>query len=356
MVPKVSILIPTKNGEEYLEECLNMVFKQKTDFDYEVICVDSGSKDRTLEIINKFQNKYFCHSEGAVATEESQSNALRSFTDAQDDKGGIKIFQILPQEFGHGRTRNLAASKAQGEFLVFLTQDAISANESWLENIIKPLKEDVEVAGVFGRHLPRKDCDPFQRKSINDFMESLKNNLTCQLSGSGDREQEFEKNKNKLAFFSNVNSAIRRSVWEKIPFQDVEMGEDQFWAKDILLAGYKKDYAPEAKVYHSHNYGIWNQFKRWFDEYCQHKKNLNYVGVSAAYKIPYLALRLWINDVKYIRRQNEYNFGQKIYWTLWIFFMDLARFSAEYLGARYDKLPVWMQNSLSMQYELIHKK
>jgi rhamnosyltransferase len=134
------------------------------------------------------------------------------------------------------------------------------------------------------------------------------------------------------------------------------MGEDQFWAKDILLAGYKKVYAPEARVYHSHNYGIQNQFKRWFDEFRQHKKNLNYVGVSSVWKIPFLTLRLWINDVRYVRSQKEYNFWQKIYWSIWIFFMDLARFMSEYLGARYNKLPLWLQNKLSMQYELIHKK
>jgi rhamnosyltransferase len=168
--------------------------------------------------------------------------------------------------------------------------------------------------------------------------------------------EEFEKRKHELSFFSNVNSAARRSVFEKIPFRDVEMGEDQFWAKDILLAGHKKAYAPEAKVYHSHNYGIWNQFKRWFDEFRQHKKNLNYVGVSSFWKILPLALRLWWNDVRYIRSQKDYSFPRKIYWSIWIFFMDLARFKAEYLGSRYGKLPIWLQNRLSMQYELIHKR
>ncbi len=156
---KASIIIPTKNGQQYLEEVLNMVFRQKAvfaneeskeggglPFAFEVICVDSGSKDKTLEILKKFPQ--------------------------------IKLYQIPPQEFGHGKTRNFAASKAQGEYFVFLTQDAIPADENWLKNIIKPMEDDSEVAGVFGRHLPQKECDLFQRKTLNLFMESFGKEIT----------------------------------------------------------------------------------------------------------------------------------------------------------------------------------
>lgn len=319
----VSVIIPTKNGQEYLEEVLAVVFKQKTPFEFEVIIVDSGSKDRTLEIIKKFP---------------------------------VRLYQIQPQEFGHGKTRNFAASKARGEYLVFLTQDATPANENWLVSIIKPMEENSQVAGVFGKHLPRKKCDPFQKRMLNEFMDSLGKTAVYQLPKTGDKEKEFEKNKGILVFFSNVNSAIRRSVWEKIPFLDVKMGEDQFWAKEIILAGYKKVYQPSAAVYHSHRYGPWQQFKRWFDEFRQHKINQNYVGVSSVWKVLPLTLRLFFNDVKYIKSQKDYNFWQKIYWSWWIFFISLARISAEYLGGRYEKIPPWLQNRFSMQYQLIHKE
>jgi rhamnosyltransferase len=352
---KASVIIPTKNGEEYLEECLTAVFNQKTAFTFEVIIVDSGSRDRTLEIIEKFQKKI--HPIPPLKKEGDSSLLQREVRRDLIGLSDFKIYQIPPQEFGHGRTRNFAVSKTQGEYLVFLTQDATPADENWLANIIKPIEQDSEIAGVFGKHLPRKDCDPFQRRALNDFMNSFgAKTAIYQLSQEGRKEEEYEKNKHVLSFFSNVNSAIRRSVFEKIPFQEVEMGEDQFWAKDIILAGHKKAYEPQAAVYHSHNYGIWNQFKRWFDEFRQHKKNQNYVGVSGVWKIPFLALRLWFNDIKYIRSQSEYNLWQKIYWSIWIFFMDLARFCAEYLGGRYDKLPIWLQNRLSMQYEIIHKR
>jgi rhamnosyltransferase len=346
--PKVSIIIPAKNGADYLKDCLEMVFRQKAAFAFDIIIVDSGSTDKTLEIIKKFKN-IEQHPELLITMQlQLQQNGK--------ELPQIRLFQIPPLEFGHGKTRNLAASKTHSEYLVFLTQDAIPADENWLAKIIEPMEKDEEVAGVFGKHLPKKNCDPFQRRMLGDFMDLFGKEIkTWKLEEPGDKD-EFEKRKHELSFFSNVNSAIRRSAWEKIPFPEVEMGEDQFWAKKILLAGYKKAYAPEAKVYHSHNFGIWNQFKRWFDEYRQHKKNINYVGVSSFWKIPLLTLRLWFNDVKYIESRKEYHFWQKIYWIIWIFFMDLAHFCAEYLGGRYEKLPRWMQRKFSMQWEIIHKK
>ena len=335
---KVSVLIPTKNGEEYLEECLKAVFNQKAPFEYEVIIIDSGSKDETLEIIKKFQNKSLCHSEGDRQLADDRRISTRSFADAQDDKKRdiqddvlrqfpqIKFSQIPAEEFNHGTTRNLLASKARGEYLVYICQDVIPMNENWLSNMIEPFEKDLEIAGVFGRQSPRKNCDPFQRKSLDEFMDSFGKELTIYQLKSDNKEKEFEANKHVFSFFSSANSAIRKSVWEKIPYRHVvALGEDQFWAKDILLAGYKKAYQPSADVYHSHNFGIWGQFKRWFDEFYHHKMVQNYVGVSSFWKIIPLALRLWINDVRYIKSRKEYNFLQKIYWIIWIFFMDLAR-------------------------------
>ena len=74
----VSIVIPTKNGGHLFEKVLDAVFKQKTEYEYEVICVDSGSKDGTLDVIRKYP---------------------------------CRLFQIEPSEFGHGKTRNYGAER-----------------------------------------------------------------------------------------------------------------------------------------------------------------------------------------------------------------------------------------------------
>src|SRR5712692_11332837 len=100
---ETSILIPTKNGAQELEACLRAVYSQKGTGPLEVIVIDSGSTDATLEIARGFP---------------------------------VRIEQIPPETFHHARTRNYAASLAKGEFLVFLSQDAIPASEAWLGAMI----------------------------------------------------------------------------------------------------------------------------------------------------------------------------------------------------------------------------
>ena len=86
----VSIVIPTKNGGELLDKVLAKVFAQKTQYEYEVICVDSGSTDETVDIIKKYP---------------------------------CQLYEIPPQEFGHGKTRNYGAEKGTGEYIVFFQED-----------------------------------------------------------------------------------------------------------------------------------------------------------------------------------------------------------------------------------------
>ena len=112
----VSIVIPTKNGGHLFEKVLDAVFKQKTEYEYEVICVDSGSKDGTLDVIRKYP---------------------------------CRLFQIEPSEFGHGKTRNYGASKGNGTYIIFITQDALPATDTWLQNFIDAMKMDPEIVGGF---------------------------------------------------------------------------------------------------------------------------------------------------------------------------------------------------------------
>ena len=124
----VSIVIPTKNGGHLFEKVLDAVFKQKTEYEYEVICVDSGSKDGTLDVIRKYP---------------------------------CRLFQIEPSEFGHGKTRNYGASKGNGTYIIFITQDALPATDTWLQNFIDAMKMDPEIVGGFGIHYPYPDKHNF---------------------------------------------------------------------------------------------------------------------------------------------------------------------------------------------------
>ena len=159
----------------------------------------------------------------------------------------IRVHSIAPGEFGHARTRNLGARLASGDILFYLVQDATAASPDFLWRLIAPLA-DREVAATFGRQLPRDSANPveqfFLHATYPDFPQTRAYN--------GSQTPYI-----RSIFFSNVCSAIRRRVRERIPFDEhLIMSEDQQWAKKALLQGYSIIYEPAAAVFHSHNYGL----------------------------------------------------------------------------------------------------
>ncbi|BAZ09909.1 glycosyl transferase family protein [Calothrix sp. NIES-4071] len=299
----VSVIIPTKNGEEFLDEVLQATLSQQTDFDYEVIVIDSGSKDNSLEIIKKYD---------------------------------VKLIEIHPSEFNHGATRNFGIANSQGDFIAFLTQDATPANNQWLQNIVAPMREREEIAGVFGQHLPRKDCDPIVALNLKRHFDSFSLHRTCWQKDEGYQEKQ-----GVYIFFSNNNSCIRRSVWEKIPFQRVEMSEDQWWAKDIIENGYVKCYEPDALVYHSHTYTPLQWMKRQFDEYKAYKK----IGVVEKLSIrSYMKIfaGLSYGDARQLLQMKELSYWSRAYWILQRTLNNLGIVVGQYYGANYNNIPSYV--------------
>lgn len=220
MRPAASVLIPTHNPGPSVERVLQAIFAQHVDLDFEVVVVDSTSSRADVERMHAFP---------------------------------IRFEQIPQAEFGHGRTRNLLAQLARGEFLLYLSQDAEPVSPNWMSTLLEPLAEPV-VAGAYARQVPRPTADPL----IRFFLAQ-----TYGPDPARRRVAHREPLGIQDIFFSNVSSAIRRDVWERIPFRnDVVMSEDQYWAHDALRAGYEVVYHPAACVYHSHNYSLRTLFRR----------------------------------------------------------------------------------------------
>ena len=100
------------------------------------------------------------------------------------------------------------------------------------------------VAAVFGRQSPRPDCWPLFTKDTNDTF------------GDG-RQQAGWKH-----CFSMASSAIRREVWQAMPFNpDLQYSEDIDWTWRVRQAGHKIQYVADSEVLHSHNYTL-GQFRR----------------------------------------------------------------------------------------------
>lgn len=315
----VSIIIPVKNGEEFLDEVLTTVLAQKTDFSYEVIVIDSGSKDSSLEIIKKHN---------------------------------VKLFEIPPSEFNHGLTRNLGVEKSEGEYIAFITQDATPVNEDWLSNLINPFLDNPEIAGVFGKHIARENCDPIVSINLDNHFD---NNISP-VRKFWQKDEGYESNKGVYVFFSNNNSCIRRSIWEKIPFRKLDMSEDQNWAQDILEAGLVKCYEPSAVVYHSHTYSAIEWFQRNFDEYCAYKKIGLVEKVSLKHSIKAVSA-LSISDTRNIMQSSQLSILNKYSWTYKRILNNFGIVFGQFLGVRYDKIPNFIiKNFLSAQAKKIGEK
>ena len=220
---ETSILIPTKNGAEDLEACLAAIYTQKGTGPFEVIVIDSGSTDTTLEIARRYP---------------------------------VRIELIPPETFHHARTRNYAAGIAKGEVLVFLSQDAIPASDTWLAAFLSNFNEPA-VAAVYGRQLP-KSGSGLERRTAFAAMYGAARIVKMPMDGVGLGHKYYH--------FSNANSAIRRTVWEATRFPDeLKVFEDVGIAKRILDSGWSIVYEPEAAVYHSHDFPLNILFKRYFD-------------------------------------------------------------------------------------------
>lgn len=150
----------------------------------------------------------------------------------------------------------MLASLANGHWLVFLTQDALPADERWLDRLLARLAEP-KVAAVFGRQLPRPGASLLQVHHLSWWYPEGPNRWSLLIPSDA--------HINRL-FYSHVNSAFKREVWEALPFDEaLVMSEDQEWSRRALLAGWEIVYEPSAVVIHSHSQALLQTFRRHFD-------------------------------------------------------------------------------------------
>jgi rhamnosyltransferase len=221
---KISIIIPTYNASHYLQKLLTSLCSQTLQ-DPEIIIIDSSSEDRTIEIAENFK---------------------------------VRVFSIPKEQFDHGGTRTKAGKMATGDILVYLTQDALPANDEAVTRLITPFCKDEMVGLTFGRQLPHDDATPYamHRRLFNYPDHSYTREIVDKhLYGI------------KAAFCSNSFAAYRRTALEDVGWfkENLVMGEDLHVAARMLIKGYRLSYVADASVYHSHNYTAMQEFNRYFD-------------------------------------------------------------------------------------------
>ena len=293
---KVSVIIPTRNGGKYLGR-LFKTLKEQSVKPGQILVVDSSSNDDTTKI---------CRDSGA------------------------ELIKIEANEFDHGGTRNLAASRAIGDILVFMTQDALFKENRSLENLITPL-ENTTIAASYGKQIPKIDANP-----IEVFARSFNYPSVEVVKGI----EDLPRLGIKTFFFSNACSAIKKIAYEEVggfPEKTI-MNEDMFLAVKLLMKGYKIAYQADAVVYHSHNYSLATQFKRYFD-----------IGV-------FFNRNRWIRDsaksekegFKYLKEMLRFLVGNKEWnWIPYALLDTTVRFLGYRVGLSESSLPLSIKKKVS---------
>jgi rhamnosyltransferase len=157
-----------------------------------------------------------------------------------------------------------------------------------------------------------------------------------------------------LHFFSDNNACLRRSVWERIPYPDVDFAEDQIWAKTIIEAGYAKAYAPAAAVYHSHSYNVIETARRAYDEAAAFQRLFGYnLGPSASHAVRQ-TINCTLHDVGWSLRQPRW--WRLTGWMARAPFANVARQGGYYLGGRHARIPGWLRAWMSRDGRLKNQR
>ena len=221
----VTVIIPTLNGEQWLDQLLGRLRAQQGVPSLEIMVIDSGSRDRTLTIARAH---------------------------------GVRIEQTGPEGFDHAGTRTRAAVMATGDVLVYFTQDALPENDQCLAELLKPLAADQRLAASYGRQLPHARSSLFAKHlrwyNYGDRSETR---------GREDRERLGL----RTVFISNSCAAWQRAPLAAIGYfgHDQLFGEDSLALARLLDQGWRVAYAAEARVIHAHDYTLGQEFRRYFD-------------------------------------------------------------------------------------------
>jgi rhamnosyltransferase len=262
-----------------------------------------------------------------IIDSESDDGSLQGLANA-----GYIVHNISRNEFNHGATRQLAVNLfPDADIIIYMTQDAILANPDALQCLVASFA-DATVGAAYGRQLPAADASPIASHA-RLFNYPLKSGIvSC---------EDIPRLGVKAAFLSNSFAAYRREALLAVGGfpANVIMGEDTWVAARMLQAGWKIAYCAEAQVWHSHNYSIVQEFRRYFD-----------IGVFHAREKWFLdALgRVEGEGKKFVVSEITYLSGTAPWLIPVAVFRAVLKFAGYRLGFLEKHLPVSVKKSLSL--------
>lgn len=242
------------------------------------------------------------------------------------------VKKIDSKTFNHGGTRQMGADMfPDKDIYIYLTQDAILADAYAINNIVKVFNDD-NVGCAYGRQLPHKGATIFatHARLFNYKNESYIYSI-----------KDKEKYGMKTAFNSNSFAAYRKKALKDVggfPTNTI-LSEDMYITAKMLLKNWFVAYCADAKVYHSHNYTIWQEFKRYFD-----------IGV-------FHARESWIREIfgkaegegkRFVISEAKMIIKKKPLLIFEMFFRDGMKFLGYRLGIKEKYIPKSIKKKISM--------
>ena len=232
----VSVVMPTLNAGADLRVVLERLRAQQGLPPIEIVAVDSGSTDGTLALCERF---------------------------------GVTVVPYPGGPFNHGVARNAGAAVATGEYLVFMSQDAIPVGTGALAGFVRALRSDPLLAAASARQVPRSDADLFscwqlwcyREKVLGYRADTVVSVARGELAGLGPAERH------RAAQLDNVFACVRRSVFEEHRFRPRVIAEDLDLGLRLLDAGYRIGFMSSVAAIHSHTrppaYHLRRSFVEW---------------------------------------------------------------------------------------------
>ena len=235
----------------------------------------------------------------------------------------LEVHHLKKQEFDHGATRACAAELSDADVMVFMTQDALPADKSLIENLVKALTEDEKTGAAYARQLPNENCS---------FVEKYTRSFNYPDRSAVKTKDDLPVYGIKTFFCSNVCAAYKRDIYQELGgfVRKTIFNEDMIYAGKLIQMGYGIAYAADAKVIHSHNYSCMQQFHRNFD-----------LGVSQAeHPEIFAGVPSEGEGIKLVKKTINYLIQKRKIWLIpGVILQSGCKYAGYLSGKNYRKLP-----------------
>lgn len=237
----------------------------------------------------------------------------------------VEVYHLAKEEFDHGGTRDRGVRMSTADLVVCMTQDAMPADETLIEELVKPF-DDPEVWAAYARQLPNEDCREVEKytRSFNYPEKSMVKT-----------KEDLDRLGIKTFFCSNVCAAWRREKYLELGgfVKHTIFNEDMILAGTMIKQGGKIAYCAKAKVIHSHNYSAFQQFHRNFD-----------LAVSQTmYPEVFGGIRSESEGIKLVKKSLSYCIKIGKPWLMiQVVTQSAGKFLGYKMGQQYKSLPMWL--------------